>query len=79
MEVIVKYNGDIFSVADKTGAQAERLSEGYAILTLPDGSLDELYLFTEIEDIEIPKRLYLETSKQLSSSCITAVQSMSSC
>lgn len=76
MEVIVKYNGDIFSVADKTGAQAERLSEGYAILTLPDGSLDELYLFTEIEDIEIPKRLYLETSKQLSSSCITAVQSM---
>ena len=76
MEVIVKYNGDIFAVADTIGAQAERLSEGYAILTLPEGSLDELYMFTEIEDIETPKRLWLGGIKQLNTSCISAVQKM---
>ncbi len=75
MEVIVKYNGDIFSVADRINAFAERLSENYAIITLPESSLEELYSFTEIEDIEIPKRLYINSIRQLSSSCIPSVQS----
>ena len=76
VEVIVKYNGDIFAVAESIGAQAEKLSEGYAILTLPEGSLDELYQFSEIEDIETPRKLWLGAAKQLSSSCISAVQRM---
>ena len=76
VEVIVKYNGDIFAVAQSVGGQAERLSEGYAVLTLPEEALDELYLFTEIEDIEMPKKLWLGAAKQLGSSCISTVQRM---
>lgn len=73
-EIIVKYNGDIFAVAERVNASAEVLSQDYAILTIDRARITELYTFSEIEDIELPKRLYLGTSFNLTSSCIRAVQ-----
>ncbi len=73
-EIIVKYNGDIFAVARQVNASAEILSQDYAILTIERGRISELYTFSEIEDIELPKRLYLGTGFHLTSSCIRAVQ-----
>ena len=74
MEVIVKYNGNIGEVARQVDGVAEILSGSYAIVTLPDNRLEELNGFTEVEDIELPKQLSVETAFQLSSSCISRVQ-----
>lgn len=78
MEVIVKYNGDIVRAAERIGGQAEVLSAQYAIVTLPEDALPELYGYTEVEDIEQAKRLYVKINRQLTASCITAVQLPSS-
>ncbi len=78
MEVIVKYNGDIDRVAELIGGSAEKLSDRYAVITADRESLDELYRFTEIEDIESAKRVYFETNFNLSSSCINTVQKKNS-
>ena len=74
-EIIVKYNGDIFNVAQQVNASAETLGQNYAIILIDDSQINELYTFPEIEDIELPKRLYLGTSFNLTSSCIRSVQS----
>ena len=77
-EIIVKYNGDIFSLAELLNASAEVLSQDYAILSIEQNKINELYSFSEIEDIEFPKKLYLGTSFNLTSSCIRTVQNSSS-
>ena len=74
MEVIVKYNGDITQAAESIGGQAELLSHQYAVITLPEEQLPALYQFTEVEDIELSKRLYVSINYQLNTSCITTVQ-----
>ncbi len=74
MEVIVKYNGDIVQAAERIGGRAELLSHQYAIVTLEEEQVPLLYGYTEVEDIERAKRLYVEINRQLTSSCITAVQ-----
>lgn len=74
MEIIVKYNGDIERIAAIFDADAELLSEQYAILTIDRGFISELYSLSEIEDIELPRRAYTDSSYSLSASCITAVQ-----
>ena len=74
MEVIVKYNGDIFRTAEVLGGTAEILSCHYAIVTIDEKRLRELYAFTEVEDIEVSKQLFINISYQLSSSCISSVQ-----
>ena len=73
-EIIVKYNGDIFSVANAFNSFAEILSPNYAILFIDSSQINQLYSFPEIEDIELPKKLYLGTSFNLTSSCIRTVQ-----
>lgn len=78
MEVIVKYNGDIIQAVERIGAQAELLSHQYAIVSIEESRLPELYGFTEIEDIELSKRLYIKLNYQLTSSCITSVQEKNS-
>ena len=50
-EIIVKYNGDIFSLAELLNASAEVLSQDYAILSIEQNKINELYSFSEIEDI----------------------------
>ncbi len=74
-EIIVKYNGDIFSAVQQVNASAEIIGQNYAIVLIDDSKINELYTFSEIEDIELPKRLFLGTSFNLTSSCIRNVQS----
>ncbi len=73
-EIIVKYNGDVNAVAAAVGGAAEILSSNYAVITLDDSRILELHNFTEIEDIEVPKRLFLGASFNLISSCIRSVR-----
>ncbi len=74
MEIIVKFNGDIYSIAQRTGAQVELLKQDYAILDIPRENIEMLYEYAGIEDIELPKRLFLGTTYNLTSSCIRTVQ-----
>lgn len=74
MEIIVKFNGDIFSISERVGAQAELLKQDYAILDIPRENIEMLYDIPEIEDVELPKRLYLSTNYNLTSSCIRTAQ-----
>lgn len=77
IEVIVKYHGDIFQAANSVGGRAELLSANYAIVEIEEERLAELYQFTEIEDIELSKRLYVKSGFQLTSACISTVQQAS--
>lgn len=74
IEVIVKYSGDIEGVASALNAQADVLLKGYAILTIRPELIGRLYTYPEVENIELPKRLYIEDLYNLTSSCIRAVQ-----
>ncbi len=73
-EIIVKYNGNISAVADSFNSYAEILSSNYAILSIDTNEINRLYSFPEIEDIELPKKLYLGANTDLTSSCILSVQ-----
>lgn len=74
-EVIVKYNGNIMDIADRIPVQIELLSENYAILTLAIPDIPSLYLFPQIEYIELPKILSAFLEASLSASCVNAVHS----
>ncbi len=74
MEVIVKYHGAISEITESIGGRAEILSPDYAILSIGDDRLNELYSFSEVEDIEMPRRLFAESDYHLTSSCISGVQ-----
>ena len=50
------------------------MSAHYAIVEIDEARLPELYEFTEVEDIEVSKRLYIEITFQITSSCISSVQ-----
>ncbi len=73
-EVIVKYNGNIQQIANSLGGTAEILSRNCAILTIEENQIQNLYELTEIEDIELPKRLFVSaTPNALNSVCIGGV------
>ncbi len=62
MEIIVKYSGafvDLLSEAAQLGTlRAENLGQGYAIVDW-DGAADQLYTVPAIEDIEMPREIFL--------------------
>ncbi len=68
-EVIVKFNGNIAAL----GFPVEILSENYAILTVSEADIPLLRGFTEIEYVEMPKRLSL--SQFLNQTCVDDVRS----
>ncbi len=74
MEVIVKYNGDIYSAAEAVDALAEPLYSNYAILTLDFDKIDTLKLLPQIEYIELPKNLSLMVDLGQKASCINEVK-----
>jgi subtilisin family serine protease len=73
-EVIIKYNGDIEQVASELNAEVEPLYQGYAILSLEESKIPQLYDYTQIEHVELPKILSFETSPSLITTCIQPVQ-----
>lgn len=74
-EVIVKYNGDIFKIADELQIEIEILGSGYAIATLSLDKIPMLIKYSEIEHVEPPKTLTISIKQELSHSCITNVNS----
>lgn len=74
VEVIVKYNGDIAAAAAAVGAQAEILSETFAILTLDTQKIPELMNFSEVEYIELPRILYYMLNRASRAACISPAQ-----
>ena len=74
IEVIVKFNGDIESIARELDAEAEIIYENYAIITIDKTKLGRLNSYTQVEHLELPKRLYFEGPNNLSTSCVNSVQ-----
>jgi len=74
VELIVKFSGDLAAVADALGAQAELLSQNYAILTIGRDQVAALYAYPQIESLELPKNLSVAQSYNLISACIADAQ-----
>lgn len=74
VEVIVKYNGDIYRASEAVNAQTEVLSVNYAILTLEEENIQALRNQPEIEYIELPISLELMVDRGISASCMTEVK-----
>ena len=72
-DLIVKYSGSLSEVRDIAVSVTE-LMNGYAILTVAEGQIENLARFPEIEFIEKPKRLFFEVEDARRVSCIDAVQ-----
>lgn len=69
-ELIVKYTGDIQSVAKRFGASAVVLLGGYAIVTLPQEYINEFADCAEVVYIEKPHRLFFSDRQALERSCV---------
>ena len=69
-ELIVKYIGDIQSVAKSFGASAVVLLGGYAIVTLPQEHINEFADCAEVVYIEKPHRLFFSDRQALERSCV---------
>lgn len=74
VEVIVKYSGDISQITKDLQAEVEILLHGYAIITIDRDQIPKLYAYQQIENIEMPKNLYISTAFNLISSCIRDAQ-----
>lgn len=74
IEVIIKYNGNIFGVATEVDAEAEILSSSYAIFTMPVGSIEKLYDYDEVEYFELPKNVTFVLQQNLDACSIASVQ-----
>lgn len=71
-ELIVKYNGSLDFLRN-IGIEAEELIAGYGILTVPEQLIPLVAASTEIEYIEMPKRLYFALERAVEASCILPV------
>lgn len=72
-DVIVKYSGEESGLAGE-GITFVPLLGGYAIVTLPESTLDAYSQRPQVEFIEKPKRLYFSDYQANQASCIRAVQ-----
>jgi len=73
-QVLVKYNGDIQSVAISEGGIAQIINDQFAVLTIPQDRIRNLLNYSEVEYIEVPKRAVYTATSNMTASCITAVQ-----
>ena len=71
-ELIVKYNGSLEAL-EQLGITVEYLLAGYAILTVPEGLVERVAEFEEIEYVEKPKRFFYEVVSPVEGSCIAQV------
>ena len=74
VEVIAKFNGDLNQIVEELNAEVEFLHYGYAIITIDKDKLPKLYSYPQIENLELPKSLYFESSYNLITTCIKSVQ-----
>ncbi|MDR2908607.1 MAG: S8 family serine peptidase, partial [Oscillospiraceae bacterium] len=74
-EIIVKYNGSLDAVSEALEAEVELLGGSYAILTMNASRIREIYNYSEIEYVELPKNLTPSLEGSLSAACVTSVHS----
>ncbi|MCL1935085.1 MAG: S8 family serine peptidase [Defluviitaleaceae bacterium] len=72
-EVIVKYNSNIKVVEQPLNAIVEILDFQFAIVTLPKENINKLIDYSEVEFIERPKKISINSADSLRASCITSV------
>lgn len=73
-QILVKYNGDIQSVARNEGGIAQIINNQFAVLTIPEDRIRNLLNYTEVEYMEVPKRAVYTATGSMIASCITGVQ-----
>lgn len=73
-ELIVKYSGSLERLEQELNIGVVKLSNGYAIITIPEDLIDSLINYEEIEFIEKPKRLFYEVNEGRIASCINPIQ-----
>lgn len=73
-ELIIKYSGSLERLEQELDIGVVELSNGYAIITIPEDLIDNLISYEEIEFIEKPKRLFYEVNDGRMASCINPVQ-----
>ncbi len=73
LEIIVKYHGDLTPIANDLGAEVEPLYQSYAIITIRRDLVPRLYTYSQIEHMELPKKLYFEDDHNMVSTCIQSV------
>ncbi len=72
-EVIVKYSGNLSTIASEAVQVTELMNE-YAVLIVKESLIDRLAVIPEIEYIEKPVRLFFARASGMSASCITPVR-----
>lgn len=72
-EIIVKYSGDILRLEDEE-VRITVLSNGYAIVSLPEARIDRFTDQPEIAYVEKPKRLVFSVNQGRAASCINPLQ-----
>lgn len=72
-ELIIRYYGEIGWLAER-GIQVEELIGGYGIVTVPETLIPYISSVPEIEYVEKPSRLFLESDGARAASCISQVQ-----
>lgn len=73
-ELIVKFNGDLSSIAEQLQFSYVELLNGYAVITIKEYLVDQLINFEEIEYIEKPKGIFFEVTAAVEASCIPQLQ-----
>ena len=73
-EVLVKYNGDIEAIAALEGGQVQIINNQFASLNIPRQNIPNLLSYTQIEYMEVPKRMVYTATSSMNASCITSVQ-----
>lgn len=70
---MVKYDGDLETILQKTGGEVCYLDAGYAILSLESNYLEFLEIKPEIIAMELPKMMSFEDMSARESACFTGV------
>ena len=75
MEVIVKYSKSFEELmrdlrANTAVLSEEDLGQGFAIIVIESEDIDSLYDIPSVEDIELPKDIFLNDTFSMTSSCI---------
>ncbi|MDD2627993.1 MAG: S8 family serine peptidase [Clostridia bacterium] len=76
IEVIIKYNGDIYKLENDLDIEIEDLGQNYAIVTLTRTKIPSLYSYSEVEYIEFPKLLYYSQEQGSDLCCVNPVKDL---
>lgn len=71
-ELIIKYHGSLDEL-QSLGIIVEYLIAGYAILTVPEGLVELMAEYEQIEYVEMPKRFFYQQVRPADNSCIAPV------